>query len=96
MLVIYQELKLKLRKVFGPQWKHVIGGWRRLYGEEPHNLYSSPYIVSVIKCSTMRWARYTVCMGRREMHLAFWWGNIKEGDTLKDLGVDGKIILKFT
>jgi len=30
-------LQLMLRKVFGPQWKHVKGGWRRLYGEEPHN-----------------------------------------------------------
>jgi len=35
-------------------------------------------------------------MRRREMHLAFLWGNMKEGDTLEDLDVDGKIILKFT
>jgi hypothetical protein len=85
-----------LRKIFGAQWKHVIGGWRRLYRGEPHKFYSSPYNISVIKCSTMRWARYMARMGRREMHLAFWWGNMKEGDTLEDLGVDGKIILKFT
>lgn len=84
-----------LKKIFGPQWKHVIGGWRRLYGEKPHNFYSSPNIITVIKCSTMRWARYLARMRRREMRLSFWWGNMKEGDTLEDLGVDGKITLKF-
>jgi len=84
-----------LRKIFGPRWKHVIGGWRRLYSEEPHNLYSSPNIIST-KCSTMRWARYMARVGRREMRVAFWWGNLKERDTLEDLGVGGKIILKFT
>jgi hypothetical protein len=24
-----------------------------------------------------------------------WWGNVKEGDHLKDSGIDGKIILKL-
>jgi hypothetical protein len=84
------------RKIFGPQWKRIIGGWRRLYGGEPHNWYSSPNIISVIKCSAMRWIRYMARMGRREMHMAFWWGNMKEGDILEDLSVDGKIILKFS
>ena len=30
-----------------------------------------------------------------EMHTEFWWGNLKERDRLKYLGVDGKIILKW-
>jgi hypothetical protein len=34
----------------------------------------------------MIWARYLAHMVRREMHLAFWWGNMKE---MEDLGVDG-------
>jgi hypothetical protein len=31
----------------------------------------------------------------REMHTAFWLGNLKE-DHLKDPGIDGRIILKLT
>jgi hypothetical protein len=29
----------------------------------------------------------------REVHTEFWWGNLREGDYLEDLGVDGKITL---
>ena len=32
--------------------------------------------------------------GRGEVHTEFWWKNLRERDNLKDLGVDGKIILK--
>jgi hypothetical protein len=31
---------------------------------------------------------------RREVHIGFWLGNLKEGDHLEDLGADGKIKLK--
>jgi hypothetical protein len=31
---------------------------------------------------------------RREKHVAFWWGNLKERDKYEDVGVDGRIILK--
>jgi hypothetical protein len=34
-------------------------------------------------------------MGRREVNKRFWWGDMREGDHLEDLGVDGKIILKY-
>jgi hypothetical protein len=31
----------------------------------------------------------------REMHAGFWWENLRERDTLEDLGVGGRIILKW-
>jgi hypothetical protein len=34
-----------LRRRFGPNRDDVIGGWRKLHNEEPHNMYSSPSII---------------------------------------------------
>jgi hypothetical protein len=32
---------------------------------------------------------------RGEVHTGFWWGDLREGDHLGDLVVDGRIILKW-
>jgi hypothetical protein len=40
-------------RIFGPKREEVAGGWRRLHNEELHNLYTSPYIVRVIKSRWM-------------------------------------------
>jgi hypothetical protein len=34
-------------------------------------------------------------MGRREVYSGFWWGKLRERDHLEDLGVDGRIILRW-
>jgi hypothetical protein len=52
-----------LRKIFGPKRDEVRGGWRKLYNEEQHGLYSSPSIVRVIKERRMRWAGHVARMG---------------------------------
>jgi hypothetical protein len=33
-------------------------------------------------------------VGKRDTHI--WWENVKDGDHLEDLEVDGRIILKWT
>jgi hypothetical protein len=34
-------------------------------------------------------------LGTGELHTGFWWGGTDVRDQLKDLGVDGRIILKW-
>ena len=33
--------------------------------------------------------------GRAQVHTSFWWGRLKEGGHLGDLGVDGRTLLKL-
>jgi hypothetical protein len=33
--------------------------------------------------------------GERAVHTEFWWGDLREGDHLRDPGLDGRIILKW-
>jgi hypothetical protein len=34
--------------------------------------------------------------GRTETHIGFWQGNLKERDHFKDLGIGGRVLLKWT
>jgi hypothetical protein len=54
-----------LRKIFGPTRYGVTGGWRKLYNEELHNLYSSPSVIRIIKTRRMRWAGHVARMGEK-------------------------------
>jgi hypothetical protein len=64
--------------------------WRKLHNDELHNLYSSPYIVRVIKSRRMGWAGHVARMGegigvyrvRRKRE-----DNIKMD--LRKIGIDG-------
>jgi hypothetical protein len=51
-----------LRKIFGPKREEDVS-CRKLYNDELHSLYSSPYTVRVIKSRRMRWAGHMACMG---------------------------------
>jgi hypothetical protein len=69
-----------LRRIFEPKRDEVTGDWRKLHNEELHNLYSSPN--RMIK-SRMRWAGHVARMGRRGMHIGYWWESQKERETIR-------------
>jgi hypothetical protein len=73
----------------------VTGHRRKLYNEELHNLYSSLNIVRVIKSRSVRWVGHVVQMVQQEMRTEFWLESTKGRDHLKDVGVNGRIILKL-
>jgi hypothetical protein len=54
-----------LRRIFGPKRAEIIGDWRKLHNEDPHNLYSSQNIVGIIKSRRMKWAGDVTHMGEK-------------------------------
>jgi hypothetical protein len=84
-----------LRRIFGPKGDEVTGRWRKLHNEELHNLYSSPSIIRIIKSRRMRWAGQVARMGKRGMHIGYWWEIQKERVHWEDQDVDGWTILKW-
>jgi hypothetical protein len=41
-----------------------------------------------------RGAACSMCGGEKEVYTGFWWGDLREGEHLKDQGVGGRIILQ--
>jgi hypothetical protein len=60
-------------RIFSPKKDEVTGDWRKMHNEELDNLYSSPNIITMIKSRRMRWAGHVARMGRRGMHIGYWW-----------------------
>jgi hypothetical protein len=58
----------------------VTGDGRKLHNEELHNLYSSPNIIRMIKSRRMGWPGHVARMGRRGMHIEYWWESQKLRD----------------
>jgi hypothetical protein len=56
------------------------GGWRKLHDGELRNLHSLPNIIRMLKSRKMRWAGHVILMGRRGMHLGYWWESQEETD----------------
>jgi hypothetical protein len=82
-----------LRRLSGPKRDKVTGGWRKLHNEELHNLYSSPSIIRMIKPRRMRWEGHVARMGRKGVHIGYWWESQKVRDHWKDQDVCGRTII---
>jgi hypothetical protein len=66
-----------LRRLFGPKRDEETGGWRKLHNEEFHNLYSSPSVITMIRPKRMKWTGHIAQMGRRGVHIGYWWESQK-------------------
>jgi hypothetical protein len=87
--------KRMLRRIFR-RLREEDGSWRKLHNDELHSLYDSLDIVRVFKSRKMRWAEHVARMGRGEVFTGFWFGGPKVRDHWEDLGVDGRVTLKWT
>jgi hypothetical protein len=55
LLTLREKHRLRtFEKTFGPKMDEATGGWRKLYNEELHNLYSSPNIVAMTTSRRMK------------------------------------------
>jgi hypothetical protein len=84
-----------LRKISGPK-REENGSWRKLHNDELHDLYSWPNIVRVIKSRRMMWAGHVARMGERRGVYRVLVGGPKGRDHWEDLGVVGRITLRWT
>jgi hypothetical protein len=84
-----------LKKIFCSKRKED-GSWRKLHSDELHNLCSLPNIVRVIKSRRMRWAGHVARMGQGRGVYRVLVGRPKGRDHWEDLGVGGRITLRWT
>jgi hypothetical protein len=84
-----------LRRIFGPKREEDVS-WRKLHNDELHSLYSSLNIVMLIKSRRMRWEGHVALMGKGEVFTGFWLGSPNGRDHWEDLGVGGRITLRWT
>jgi hypothetical protein len=85
----------RVLRIFGPK-REEDGSWRKLHNDELHSLYSSLNTVRVIKSRRMRWAGHVARMGKGEVFTCFWLGGPNVRGLWEDLGVGGRITLRWT
>jgi hypothetical protein len=99
-LTLREEHRLRVSensvlRIFGPK-REEDGSRRKLHNDELHILYSSSSFVRVIKSRRWKWAGHVARMGRGEVFTGFWLGGSKGRDHWEDLGIGGRITLRWT
>ena len=82
-----------LRKIFGCMMVEVTGDWRKLHVDHIHDLYCSLCVFQLIKWKLWDGQGMWHVRKRIEIHMWLWWWNLKEGNVMEDLDLDGMIIL---
>jgi hypothetical protein len=85
-----------LRRIFGPKRNDIKGKWRRLHNEELYALYSLPNIIQVIEKRRFRWTGHVESIGEKRDAYRVLVRKPEGRDNLEGLGLNGKIILKWT
>jgi len=88
-------LRTVLRRISGPK-REEEGSWRKLHNDELLGLYSSPNVVRVIRLRRMSWAGHVARMGEGRIVYRVLIVRPKTGYHQEDLGVGGRITLKWT
>jgi hypothetical protein len=86
-----------LKRIFGPKREEVLGCWRKVRNEELHNSYFLPNIIRMVKFKRMKWAGHVAHMGEMRNAYTLLVGKPEEKrrDHLEDLGVNGRVIIKW-
>jgi hypothetical protein len=100
-LMLREEHRLKLfnnrvlRRIFGLKRDEVTGGWRKLCNEQLRSVCYSPNRIRMIKSRRMRAIGHVAHMGKMRNVYKISVENCKGKSYSEDLGVDGRIILKW-
>jgi hypothetical protein len=82
-------------RMFGPKrGEHRM--WKKVHNDELCSLYSSLNMVRVIKSRRMRWVEHVACMDEGRGVYRVFVGRPEGKRPLEDLGVGGRIILRWT
>jgi hypothetical protein len=84
-----------LRRILESKKDEVIGSWRKLHNEEPHNLCSSSSIIRMVKSRGDEMVQHVACKGRRGLRIRFWQETQEERDHLEDLDAGGMILIRL-
>jgi hypothetical protein len=76
-------------------WDDISHGWRKLLNVELDNLYPTSNKMTTIKSRRMIRAGQLALMGKRGMHIEFWWESEKGRDRQEDLDIDGRIMFRL-
>jgi hypothetical protein len=82
-------------KIIGRNKEKVLEDWIKLRNDEFGVFCSPPNINRMIGPRIRRWVGHVAYVGRRGLYRGFWCGSKKKRNQCEELGVEGRIILKW-